>query len=95
MIDADQDWEVHKIIGREYVNGVLHYLVDWHLTLEPEHLLGHGKELVDEFKARLEEEREAKGGGGLSTLMMKQKAIGQVTASGSQHLKRPRGRPPK
>ncbi|KIM94395.1 hypothetical protein OIDMADRAFT_60723 [Oidiodendron maius Zn] len=94
VIDEDQDWEVRRIIGREYVDGVLHYLVDWHPTLEPEHLLGHTKELVDEFKARLEEERVAKEGGGLSTLM-KQKAAGQVAASGSQRLKRPRGRPRK
>jgi hypothetical protein len=95
VIDADQDWEVCQIIGREYVDSVLHHLVDWHLTLEPKYLLGHAKELVDEFEAQLEEERRAKDGSGLSTLKMKQKATRQVTASGSQHLKRLQGRPRK
>ncbi|KUJ06153.1 uncharacterized protein LY89DRAFT_436873 [Mollisia scopiformis] len=37
IIDTDQDWEVRGIIGREDIDGVLHYMVDWHPTLLPEH----------------------------------------------------------
>ena len=50
MIIAKQDWEVRKIIGKEDISGVLHYLVEWSPTLAPGHLLGHAKELVDKFK---------------------------------------------
>jgi hypothetical protein len=53
VTDTNRDWEVRKIIGKEYVDGVLHYLVKWCPTLEPVHSLEHAKELVDEFEARL------------------------------------------
>jgi hypothetical protein len=53
VIDANQEWEVRKVIGREDVDGVLHYLVEWSPTLEPEHSLGQAKELVVEFEAQL------------------------------------------
>jgi hypothetical protein len=36
--------------------------VDWLPTLVPENLLGHVKELVDEFKARLLARRRVKNG---------------------------------
>ena len=55
--DDNQDWEVRKIIGKEDIDGVLHYLVDWSPTLVPEHSLGHAKELVDEFEGRLRPKR--------------------------------------
>jgi hypothetical protein len=51
VIDDNQDWEARKIIGKEDVDGVLHYLVEWCPTLVPKHLLGHAKELVDDFEA--------------------------------------------
>lgn len=53
VTNTDRDWEVRKIIGKEYVDGMLHYLVEWCPTLEPVHSLEHAKELVDEFEARL------------------------------------------
>jgi hypothetical protein len=93
VIDANQDWEVRKIIGREDVDGVLHYLVEWCPTLEPEHSLGHAKELVDKFEARLRAQRGAKSGRGRPGLKVRQQAIGQANASGSQQQKRRQGRP--
>jgi hypothetical protein len=39
-IDADQDWEVRQIIGKEDVDGVLHYMVDWHPTTSAGTLVG-------------------------------------------------------
>lgn len=53
MINAKQDWEVRKIIGKEDIDGVL----------PPEHSLGHVKELVDKFEAQLRAQREANNGG--------------------------------
>jgi hypothetical protein len=52
-MDTNQDWEVRKIIDKEDTDGVLHYFVEWSATLVPGYLLGHTKELVDEFEARL------------------------------------------
>jgi hypothetical protein len=87
VIDANQEWEIHKIIGREDVDGVRHYLVEWSSTLEPKHSLP--KELVDEFEARLRAQREVKGKRLGLGLKLKQ-AVG-ACASGAQQKKR--GRP--
>jgi hypothetical protein len=54
VINAKQDWEVRKIIGKEDIDGVL----------PPEHSLGHVKELVDKFEAQLRAQREANNGRG-------------------------------
>lgn len=64
MDDVNQEWEVRKIIGKEYVDGVLHYLVEWCPTLEPEHSLGHAAGLVDKFESRLRVHCGAKSGRG-------------------------------
>jgi hypothetical protein len=58
--DSSQDWEVRQIIGKEYVDGVLHYMVEWCPTLQPKHSLENAKELVDEFEARLRALRKDK-----------------------------------
>lgn len=63
---ANQDWEDRRIIGKEGVNAVLHYVVEWSPTIEPEHLLGHSIELVDEFEAQLRVQRGVNGKGWLS-----------------------------
>jgi hypothetical protein len=60
MDEANQKWEVRKVISKEYVEGVLHNLAEWCPTLEPQHSLGHAKELVDEFEAQLRAHRGAK-----------------------------------
>ena len=62
MIDTNQEWEARKIIGKENVDGVLHYLVEWCPTLEPEHSLGHAKELLVEFEEKLRARRRVKSG---------------------------------
>jgi hypothetical protein len=63
-IDTNRDWEVRKIVGKEYINGILYYWVDWYRTLEPEDVLEHAKELVDDFEARLQGAYGVKGGRG-------------------------------
>jgi len=94
VIDANQDWEVRRIIGKEDIDGVLHYLVEWSPTLAPEHLLGHAKELVDEFEARLRAQRGAKNERGAG-LKRGEQAVIEADASGGQQEKRRRGRPRK
>ena len=95
VVEASRDWEVSKIIGKEYVNGVLHYLVKWCPTLEPVHSLEHAKGLVDEFEARLTALRKDKGGRvGLGAKRDRQMMIGGDTSGGLQKKGRP-GQPRK
>ncbi|MAD81937.1 MAG: hypothetical protein CL912_03150, partial [Deltaproteobacteria bacterium] len=70
-------------------------LVDWHPTLLPVHSLGHAKELVDKFEARIGAQRAVnnkRGGLGSKT---KQKVSVEAKALSGQQGKKPRGRPRK
>ena len=51
---ADQEWEIRSIIGRQKVDGVVQYWVEWEPTWMPESELMGARELVDEFEARLQ-----------------------------------------
>jgi hypothetical protein len=91
--DTDEEWEVRKIIGKEYVDGVLHYLVEWCPTLEPQHSLGHAKELVDKFESQLRAHHGAKSARGrLDSKMKKQMAL-ESDVFGRHQQKKRRGRP--
>jgi hypothetical protein len=94
-IDDNQDWEVHKIIGKEDVDGELHYLVDWSPTLVRENALGHAKELVDEFEARVLAKREIKNRQKGPGLKRRKCAVVKADGSVGQQQKRRRGRPGK
>ena len=48
-----QEWDIRDIIGKEVVNGEVHYLVEWSATLVPKYKLGKAKVLVDKFKVQL------------------------------------------
>jgi len=54
VADAGQEWEIRGIIGRQKVNGVVQYWVEWEPTWMPESELMGARELVDEFEARLQ-----------------------------------------
>jgi hypothetical protein len=51
--DDKQEWEISDIVGKEVVDGQVHYLVEWSATLVPKCELGKAKVLVDKFEARL------------------------------------------
>lgn len=95
VIDADKDRKVRQIIGKEDVDGVLHYWVDWHSTLLPEHSLGHAKEIVDKFEARLRSRCEVKKGRGRPILKRGGRAVVEADIPGDQQKRKPRGRPRK
>ena len=59
------EWEAAEIIGEEVQDGVQHYVVVWKPTLEPEDNLGHLKELIEEWKAKVRAlgEKERSGSG--------------------------------
>jgi hypothetical protein len=95
VIDTNRDWEVRQIIGKEYIDSVLHYLVKWCPTLEPVNLLEHAKELVDEFEAQLIALRiDKEGRKGLGVKRDVQSVMG-AEVSGGQQKKRRRGWPRK
>jgi hypothetical protein len=94
--DTSQDWEVREVFGKEYVDGVLHYMVEWCPTLQPVHSLEHAKELVDEFEARLRAlHKDKEGRVGHSIKRDMQVTIERDLSGGQQQKKRPRGRPRK
>jgi hypothetical protein len=95
LADSSQDWEVREVIGKEYVDGVLHYMVEWCPTLLPEHSLGHAKELVDEFEGRLRALRKDKARRAGPSVKRDREVTKGGDASGVQQMKRPRGRPRK
>jgi hypothetical protein len=35
VVGANEEWEIRDIIGKEDVDGVVHYLVEWNPTLVP------------------------------------------------------------
>ena len=95
VIDPDQDWEVREIIGREYVGGVLHYMVDWHPTLLPEQSLEDSKDLIKKFEAKLRAHTSVKQRRGCTSLKPGTLPTSQDDIRGLQEPKRPRGRPRK
>jgi hypothetical protein len=53
-VDSKQEWGIHGIIGKEEIDGMAHYWVDWNPTLVPKYELGKAKVLVEKFEARLQ-----------------------------------------
>jgi hypothetical protein len=53
VADGKQEWEICNIIGKEVVDGEVHYLVEWSATLMPKCELGKAMGLVDKFEACL------------------------------------------
>jgi hypothetical protein len=60
--DGKQEWEIRDIIGKEFVDGEMHYLVEWSATLVPKYELGKAKVLVDKFEARLQAQCRQRNG---------------------------------
>jgi hypothetical protein len=83
LTDTDQEWEIRSIIGRQKVDGVVQYWVEWEPTWMPESELGGAMELVDEFEAQLQ------------ALCENQNRQEEADAIGETKPKRRRGRPPK
>ena len=57
VTDAGQEWEIRSIIGRQKVDGIVQYWVEWEPTWMPKSELMGARELVDEFEARLQASR--------------------------------------
>ena len=93
-----QEWEICDIIGKEDVDGVPHYWVQWSITLVPKSEMRKARALVARFEAGLRAQRKQKGGKGRGRLLPskagKQAAAG-VRATGQTQEKKRRGRPRK
>ena len=58
MPDDKQEWEVCDIIGKEDVDGVLHYWVQWSATLVPKCEMGKARALIARFETGLRAQRK-------------------------------------
>jgi hypothetical protein len=97
-VNCDQEWEIQDIIGKEVVDGVVHYWVQWEATLLPEHESPKTKALVKKFEARRraqarQKDVDAEGQGNVPVWKAGRQAI--MGASITRQQKRPRGRPRK
>jgi hypothetical protein len=95
VADSKQEWEICDIVGKEDVDGVPHYWVQWSITLVPKSEMGKARALVARFEAELRAQRKQKGGKGRGRLLPskagKQVAAG-VRATGQTQEKKQRGR---
>jgi hypothetical protein len=92
-----QEWEICDIVGKEDVDGVPHYWVQWSVTLVPKSEMGKARALVARFEAGLRAQRKQKGGKGRGRLLPskagKRAAAGVRTTGQTQQ--KGRGRPRK
>jgi hypothetical protein len=60
--DFFRDREFHEVLGKEYINGKVHYLVDWVLTLVRGRVLHKAKAqpLISQFEASCKAQRETR-----------------------------------
>jgi hypothetical protein len=86
-----QEWEICDIIGKEDVDGVLHYWVQWSATLVPKYDIGKARALVARFEAQLRAQGRQRGGKGRERLPLLKAGKG-THATGKTQQKRGRGR---
>jgi hypothetical protein len=97
-INGDQEWEIQDVIGKEVVDSVVHYWVQWEATLLPEYELPKAKALVEKFEARLRAQARQKDIDGEWQGRVPDSKAGRqaiVGASIMRQQKRPRDRPRK
>src|SRR5271156_6128254 len=91
VADSKQEWEICDIVGKEDVDGVPHYWLQWSITLVPKSEMGKARALVARFEAGLRAQRKQKGGEGRGRLLPskagKQAAAG-VRATGQTQEKK-------
>jgi hypothetical protein len=94
-----QEWEICDIVGKEDVNGVLHYWVQWSATLVPKCEMGKARALIARFEAGLRaqrKQRKQKGGKGRGRPFPSRAGKQAGTrATGETQQKKGRGRPRK
>jgi hypothetical protein len=96
VAEGKQEWDIRDIIGKEVVDGEVHYLVEWTAMLVPKYELGKAKVLVDKFEAQLRaqcRQRGEKRRGRLHPSKAGKQAIVGARATGETQQKKGRGRP--
>jgi len=89
-----QEWEICDIIGKEDVDGVPHYWVEWSATLVPKCEMGKARALIARFEAGLRAQRKGGKGRGRPFPSRAGKQAG-TRATGETQQKKGRGRPRK
>jgi hypothetical protein len=98
VTDNKQEWEICDIVGKEDVDGVPHYWVQWSVTLVPKSEMRHAAALVARFEAGLRAQRRHKGGRGRGRLPPSKagkQAVAGARVIGKTQQKKGRGRPRK
>jgi hypothetical protein len=89
-----QEWKIFDILGKEDVDRVLHYWVQWSATLVPKCDMRKARALIARFEARLRAQGRQRGGNGRGRLLpskaAKQAAAG-AWATGEMQQKKGRG----
>jgi hypothetical protein len=81
VMDPDQEWEIHNLVGWKTVSGKVHHLVEWETTWMCKSDLGNSRELIDKFEADLNQGQE--------------EVMSVSYAMDEGKIKKWRGRPPK
>jgi hypothetical protein len=90
VADNKQEWEICDIVGKEVVDGVPHYWVQWSVTLVPKSEMGKARALVARFEAGLRAQHKQKGGKGRGRLLPSKpgkQAVAGVRATGQTQQK--------
>jgi hypothetical protein len=51
-VGGNGEWGIHGIIGKEVIDGVIHYCVDWQPTMLPLNQLLGAQHLIRDFEAK-------------------------------------------
>jgi hypothetical protein len=94
VANENQEWEICDIIGKEDVDGVPHYWVQWSATLVPKCEMGKARALIARFEAGLQAQHKQKGGKGRCRLSLSRAGKQAGTrATGETQQKKGQGRP--
>src|ERR1700733_6287400 len=88
VADNKQEWEIYDIVGKEDVDGVLHYWVQWSVTLVPKYEMGKARDLVARFEAGLRAQHKEKGKKGRGRLLPSKATAGVHPTGQRQEKKR-------
>lgn len=95
VADNKQEWEICDIVGKEDVDGVPHYWIQWSATLVPKFEMGKARALVARFEAGLRAQREQMGEQGRGRLPPSnagKQAVAGARFIGKTQQKKGRGR---
>jgi hypothetical protein len=96
VADDKQEWEICDIVGKEDIDGVPHYWVQWSATLVAKYDMGNARALVAGFEARLRAQRRQSSGRGQRRRHPSkagEQTVTEARSASESQQKKGRGRP--